>query len=625
MSEAMAGGTGATKTKTDPALVKQLMGEMSEEEDKALKGWYWYDWANQAWALTVLTVIVPQYMSSLYNSANGGGGDSFYGYVNSFSMLIVAVAAPLLGIIADRIPIKKKLLKWFTIFGIGATILMAFTSFTSPYDYHFLATVFVIGNVGFAAGNTFYYAFMPYLADRRCMDHVSSWGYAYGFMGGSLLLLVHLGVLLGFKGASWGLPFVFVSSALWWMGFSLRIFKDTPEPDIPNPQDIGSVGEAVKIATTEIVNTLREIRKFKVLALFLVGYLLFFDGVNTINGMASAFGETVLRLNPVMNIALLLTVNIVAVPMSIVFGKFADRWGTKEALMTALMIYCVVAVTAVSFAPLALEDEHKRYDFQYDWEEEEQVYALTALYGRGVCCESGDWVSLAGEGDVAFRAAFWDYLTTKSTTDTSRGEDVSKMSINATEARTLIIAMNGESDHRFSFSIEGGPDDISGQRSVGDHHPTVIEGGYADWWPNTVRDKIWAPLGISVNLQWIILGLVVGCVMGAAGAQSRSMFSKLIPESRTTEFFGFFGFIGKAAAVIGPLLYAIASDNFDSRIAILTVTVVIIVGTIITGKVDLEEGIRAADAEDAAYLAAAHAAEVAATAKATTEGNGDES
>ena len=156
-----------------------------------------------------LRLCVPQYMSSLYNSANGGGGDSFYGYVNSFSMLIVAVAAPLLGIIADRIPIKKKLLKWFTIFGIGATILMAFTSFTSPYDYHFLATVFVIGNVGVAAGNTFYYAFMPYRADRRCMDHVSSWGYAYGFMGGSLLLLVHLGVLLGFKGASWGLPFVF--------------------------------------------------------------------------------------------------------------------------------------------------------------------------------------------------------------------------------------------------------------------------------------------------------------------------------------------------------------------------------------------------------------------------------
>lgn len=605
----MAGAAGATKAKTDPALVKQLIGEMSEEEDKALKGWYWYDWANQAWALTVLTVVVPAYMANLFDSAHGGGGDSFYGYVNSFSMMIVAVMAPLLGIIADRIPIKKKLLWWFTIFGVAATALMALTSYTSPYDYQYLATVFVIGNVGFAAGNTFYYAFMPYLADRRCMDHVSSWGYAYGFMGGSILLMVHLAVGLGFGWSNGAMMFIFISSAIWWMGWSLRLFKNTPEPEIPNPMEIDSVGHAIKVATSELMNTLREIRKFKVLALFLVGYLLFFDGVNTINGMASAFGASVLRLNPVMNIALLLTVNIVAVPMSIVFGKLADKYGTKEALMTALIIYCGVAVTAVSFAPLALEDEHGRYDFQYDWNEEEGAYDLTTLYGNGVCCVSGDWVSLAGEGDVSFRAAFWDYLTTKSTDATSKGEDVGRLSLTPQEARGLVTAMHNESDHRFSFSFEGGPEDIDGERSVGDHHPTIIEGGYADWLPNTVRSKIWAPLGISVSMQWIFLGLIVGCVMGAAGAQSRSMFSKLIPESRTTEFFGFFGFIGKAAAVFGPLLYAIASDNFDSRIAILTVTVVIIIGTFICSKVDLEAGIEAADAEDAAYLAAAMAAE----------------
>ncbi len=592
------GGAGtASKTKSDPVLVKQLIDEMDEDAKRALKGWYWYDWANQAWALTVLTVIVPQYMASLYNSANGGGGDSFYGYVNSFSMLIVAVAAPLIGIIADRIPIKKKLLWWFTIFGVAATALMAVTSFTAPYDYHFLATVFIIGNVGFAAGNTFYYAFMPYLADRRCMDHVSSWGYAYGFMGGSTLLLVHLGVLLGFEGG-WRLPFIFVSSAVWWMGWGMRLFWNTPEPEIPNPQPIDSIGGALKVATSELANTLREIRRFKVLALFLVGYLLFFDGINTINGMAAAFGEAVLRLNPVMNIALLLTVNIVAVPMSIAFGKLADRIGTKEALMTALIIYCGVAIAAVSFAPLELADDHQRYDFRYDWNEETEEYELTTLYGRQVCCESGDWVSLEGEGDTDFRNAFWDFVAVKPASSTDKGEPVSRTNLSAEEARGLVTAMHNNTDHRFSFSFQGGPEDIDGERSVGDGHPSVMGEGHADWWPNLVREKVWAPLGIGVNLQWIVLGLVVGCVMGAAGAQSRSMFSKLIPECRTTEFFGFFGFIGKAAAVIGPLLYAVASDMFDSRIAVLTVSVVIIVGTLITSRVDLEAGMEAADAED---------------------------
>ena len=105
---------------------------------------------------------------------------------------------------------------------------------------------------------------------------------------------------------------------------------------------------------------------------------------------------------------------------------------------------------------------------------------------------------------------------------------------------------------------------------------------------------MWGPLGLGINIQWIFLGLVVGCVMGAT-CPSKIMFTMLIPKTRTTEFFGFFGFIGKAAAMIGPLLYAAAATYFDSRVAILTIVVVIVLGTFLTGKVDLEEGIRVAE------------------------------
>ena len=114
-----------------------------------------------------------------------------------------------------------------------------------------------------------------------------------------------------------------------------------------------------------------------------------------------------------------------------------------------------------------------------------------------------------------------------------------------------------------------------------------------------MRSMVWAPLGISVSLQWIILGLFVGCAMGSAGAQARSMFSQLTPKSRTSEFFGFFGFLGKSAAMIGTALYAIASTTFDSRVALLSITVVILAGTYLTSKVDIEEGIRVAQEEDA--------------------------
>jgi UMF1 family MFS transporter len=103
---------------------------------------------------------------------------------------------------------------------------------------------------------------------------------------------------------------------------------------------------------------------------------------------------------------------------------------------------------------------------------------------------------------------------------------------------------------------------------------------------------------MGVTAQWITLGMFVGVAMGAAGAQARSMFTLLIPQTRTSEFFGFFGFLGKSAAMIGTFLYAIASTQYDSRVAILTITIVILLGTFITSRIDLDEGIRVAEEED---------------------------
>ena len=153
----------------------------------------------------------------------------------------------------------------------------------------------------------------------------------------------------------------------------------------------------------------------------------------------------------------------------------------------------------------------------------------------------------------------------------------------------------------FQYFIGG---EYDGSAEVGERHPTMLDqGGYMDWWPETMRDKVWAPLGITVSLQWIILGFFVGCVMGAAGAQARSMFTMLIPKSRTTEFFGFFGFIGKAAAMVGTIpLCCSCRICFDDRMAIMTIVVVIITGSYLCAKVDLEKGMKMADDYDAQFL-----------------------
>ena len=172
--------------------------------------------------------------------------------------------------------------------------------------------------------------------------------------------------------------------------------------------------------------------------------------------------------------------------------------------------------------------------------------------------------------------------------------------ISEEDAVALVAAFEETDEHRFSIIIIGGNESIAGKSEVGNTHPTVVDqGGPVDWWAEMMRDNVWAPLNWDVTKQWITLGLFVGCAMGSAGAQARSMFSMLTPKTRTSEFFGFFGFLGKSAAMIGTFLYGIASTTFDSRVAILTIAIVILVGTYLTSRVDLEEGIRVAQEEDA--------------------------
>ncbi len=659
----MADTANANMSDSAEISAKEIINSMSDDKKKSLKSWYFYDWANQAYALTVMTVIAPALMASLYNTATGTqSGDSFYAWILTFSMIFVVITAPALGVIADKMPIKKKLLKWYTIVGILFTALMGAAPYFGSQGYIVLALIYTIGTVGFTGGNVIYYSFMPYLAPRKCQDHVSTWGYAYGFMGGSILLIFHL-IILEATFIEWDWKFkmavIFATSSIWWWGFGALMFKWTPEPEIPSTMEWKGIKDATKLAYSQVFTTFKEIKRFKVLAFFLLAYLLFYDGVNTIASMASAFGESVLRINQSMNVMLLLTVNIVAIPMTIVFGKLADIKGTKFALMLALLIYCFVAVVAAGFAPLELEGEEdaERYDFTFEWNNDTQEYNLTTLYDRGY--ES--WVGETASGDSEFRDNFQQYFPSNSTdydkdsagsstigggllvcliilffvaligssvmfiqnkdlgkigvlamilivvvgilgasllAGQDKADEKEEHNIDAANAAAIVANFDDANDHRFSIIFVGGP--LAGQDEIGDRHPTIVDqGGPVDGWAEIMRDKVWKPLGLGVSLQWIILGMFVGVAMGSAGAQARSMFSQLVPETRTSEFFGFFGFLGKSAAMIGTFLYGIASTTFDSRVAILSITVVILAGTYLTSKVDLEEGIRVAEEEDA--------------------------
>jgi hypothetical protein len=173
-------------------------------------------------------------------------------------------------------------------------------------------------------------------------------------------------------------------------------------------------------------------------------------------------------------------------------------------------------------------------------------------------------------------------------------QEVSSISVNQT--RNLLTEIRESETARFSVSIGEGP--LAGQNSVGAKHVSSMGEGPMDWIPLTLRAVLWEPLGLSSNLQWLILGAFVGVVMGGSQALARSLFAQITPETRSGEFFSFFGFMSRASTVIGPTLYILFTGLFDTRVAISSLLVIIVVGTVMLRWVDVEDGTRLADLED---------------------------
>ncbi|MGB1472393.1 MAG: MFS transporter, partial [Candidatus Thalassarchaeaceae archaeon] len=167
------------------------------------------------------------------------------------------------------------------------------------------------------------------------------------------------------------------------------------------------------------------------------------------------------------------------------------------------------------------------------------------------------------------------------------------LNLGTIDAVSLESLMASFEDTRFSISQKGGAS------IVGIDHPTNLGDGKLDFIPKTVRSNLWEPLGLNVTIQFAILGGAMGTLLGGSQGLARSLFGQMVPESRSAEFFGFFGFFGKVAAFIGPLLYGLMTVMFDSRVGILSIAMLILIGAIMMRWVDVEEGRKDAMEEDA--------------------------
>jgi len=304
-----------------------------------------YDWANSAYATTVMAGFFPLFFKEYYSS----GSDVIVsttqlGIANSLSSLIVVLMAPLLGAIADAGSFKKKFLFLFAYLGI---LMSAALSMVSQGDWQMAAFIYVLGNIGFMASNTFYDSLLPNVAGDDKVDYVSGLGFALGYLGGGILFALNVFMvqkpeLFGLSDMTEAIKVSFVSVALWWALFSLPLMLFVKEHA---PKVQRNLRQNIVAGYRQIIITFKKVSHLKGLLLFLVAYWLYIDGVDTIIRMAVDYAMAI-GFDPNALILALLIVQFVGFPATLLFAKLADVWDTKKALYLAIFSYIFITIGA---------------------------------------------------------------------------------------------------------------------------------------------------------------------------------------------------------------------------------------------------------------------------------------
>ncbi|MBK1468471.1 MFS transporter [Parvimonas parva] len=298
--------------------------------------WILYDCANSAYSMAITTALFPIYFGMV------GGNEMNLGYYNSFASIIIAIISPILGTIADFKGMKKKL---FTLFSLIAIFSTLFLSFADNFGLPLLMTFFILGSVTFAGGNIFYDAFLVDVTNDERMDKISTAGFAYGYIASVIPFMFCLGAVLvfGMKNPL-GYQIGFVITALWWLILTIPMYKNVEQiygvEPVPNP-----VRESFKT----IFNTLKDIKKNKIVVIFLCSYFLYIDGVDTIIKMVIPYSKSVLdadKFNTLVLLGILIYVQIVAFPFAIIYGRLASKFGTRNMIKLGIATYMISVIFA---------------------------------------------------------------------------------------------------------------------------------------------------------------------------------------------------------------------------------------------------------------------------------------
>ena len=317
---------------------------------KKVISWALYDWANSAFATTVMAGFFPLFFKSFW-AADLSPAEStvVIGTTNSLAGLFIMLLAPILGAYSDLGKLKKKFLAFFVLLGALST---GYLFFIPQGDWVIAASLYALAVVGFSGGNIFYDSLIVSVSKKNQRNKVSSLGFSMGYLGGGLLFVVN--VLMFLNPAWFGLSseveailLSFLSVAIWWTIFSLPLFMNVEEES--NIKISQGFFKTITEAFKEVVSTLKEIKKHKRVALFLLAYWLYIDGVDTIIRMATAYGSDIGLSTSSMITALLIT-QFVGFPSTLVFGVYADKIGFKKILTIGISIYILITFYATNMS-----------------------------------------------------------------------------------------------------------------------------------------------------------------------------------------------------------------------------------------------------------------------------------
>jgi MFS transporter, UMF1 family len=317
------------------------MSRMTKQE----KSWVFYDWANSAYSILITTAIFPLYFKAAATNAGISATTStaYWGYANSFATLIISICAPILGTIGDFRGFKKRLFTFFFTLGIVFTAMLAVVP---SNQWLILLICYIVTVIGFGGANIFYDAFLVDVTSEERMNKISARGFAMGYIGSTipfilgiaLILLSQQGILpLSVTVAS---QIAFAITALWWGLFTIPMLKNVQQVYSVEP-----VANPISSGFKRVFQTLKRIKAYRPLFLFLIAYFFYIDGVHTIITMSTAYGSD-LGITSTNLLIILFATQVIAAPFSLLYGKLADKFTGKRMLLVGIFIYIIICIYA---------------------------------------------------------------------------------------------------------------------------------------------------------------------------------------------------------------------------------------------------------------------------------------